>query len=77
MVPELITVKNNSNITNWSLKDGYEKLVQKKDYPYRIFNAKQFAGFYVILQMSSEDIDYICAGLLEGFKGTHGETNWF
>lgn len=65
-----MTVKNNSNTSNWNFEDGYDKISQMKVYPNRIFNAKQFGAFYIILQLSDEDIEYMCSGIIEGFKLT-------
>lgn len=77
MAPELMTVKNNPNITNWNFEDGYQKTTSTiRDYPNRIFNAKQFAGFYSVLQLFIYDMQYVC-DLFDGFKltlTTPGET---
>ncbi|XP_055310958.1 pickpocket protein 28-like, partial [Sitodiplosis mosellana] len=70
MAPELMTVKNNSNITNWSFEDGYKRSPPTKDYPNRIFNAKQFNAFYIALHIPNEHIEYLCAGIIKGFKLT-------
>lgn len=68
MARDLMTVTNNSNISNWSFENGYTNGGQTNDYPYRIFNTKQFGGYYMALQVSLEDIEYMCAGIMEGFK---------
>lgn len=70
MAPELMTVKNNPNITNWSFEDGYERNSPTKDYPYRVFNAKQLGAFYTVFKLSKKHIEYVCAGLIEGFRVT-------
>ncbi|XP_031632054.1 pickpocket protein 28-like [Contarinia nasturtii] len=70
MAPEMMTITNNENVTRWSLDSGYKKGLRKKQYPRRMFNAKQGAALMVGLRLSTDDISYFCSGLIQGFKVT-------
>lgn len=63
-----MTLKNWSNISNWSLEDGYANGMSQKSYPIRVFNARQNAALHLFLQIYERDMDYICRGSVKGFK---------
>lgn len=77
MSSRLKTVNSNPNITHWNLENGYETGALQNSYPIRVFNAKQGAALAVTLNLFTEDIEYLCAGIINGFKvilTTPGET---
>lgn len=68
MAPEMMIVKNNPNISGWSLEDGYEGETNERGYPIRVFNVKHSAALTVFLQLFGNDIEYRCRGLVAGFR---------
>lgn len=68
MAPELMIVKNNPNVSHWSLEDGYDEGVREDDYPVRVFNAKQAAVLVTYPRLFEKDLEYLCRGSLQGFK---------
>lgn len=70
MAPELMTITRSMKMYNWSPDYGYKKGYRQQEYPLRIFNARQGEAFHVMMQVSLDDIEYLCAGVIEGFKVT-------
>ncbi|XP_055307692.1 pickpocket protein 28-like [Sitodiplosis mosellana] len=68
MAPELMIVKNNPNVSQWSLENGYDDTVNKKSYPFRIFNAKRGGALVTYLRSYERDLEYLCHGTSQGFK---------
>lgn len=69
MASEMMTVKNNPNVLNWT-PDGYGDRLKKHEYPVRIFNARQDSALHMKLRLANKDIEYACAGYFSGFKVT-------
>lgn len=68
MAPELMTVKNNLNISHWNMETGYERTTQTVDtYPIRVFNSNPFHGLNIYLQLFEHDLDFVCRGPIQGF----------
>lgn len=68
MSPEIMIVKNNPNVTNWSFEEGYRDKFSETDYPIRVFNANQGAALLLMVSLYKEDLEYICKGPIQGFK---------
>lgn len=67
MAPEMMNVKNNPNVSRWSLENGYESPCEK-GYPIRVFNVKHSVTLTIFLQLIGSDVEYRCRGLIPGFK---------
>lgn len=68
MAPEMMMVKENPNTSRWSLEKGYEIESTERGYPIRIFNVKQSVALAIFLQISGNDVEYSCRGLVPGFR---------
>lgn len=68
MSPELMTVKENPNISQWNSEDGYEIGVNDDCYPMRIFNSKPSGALKLFLQQIIEDLPFKCHRLNTGFQ---------
>lgn len=77
MAPEMMVVKSNPNISFWSLDKGYDKGINERGYPVRVFNARQDAALIIFLKLFQRDLEYVCRGPVQGFKiilNTPGQT---
>lgn len=70
MSPDMMTENFNQNVSNWSLDSGYNNDFSKWNYPIRVYNAKKNGALYVVLHMTKEDIEYLCTGIIQGFRVT-------
>lgn len=68
MSPQMMMPKNVSNISHWSLENGYADGARQRDYPIRVFHAQRNAALHFFLQIYKQDLEYICRGFLKGFK---------
>lgn len=68
MAPEMMTIKNNPNISGWTADDGYANGFNKTDYPIRVFNSKPVSGLTVLMKTLERDLNYLCQGGLQGYK---------
>lgn len=68
MSPEMMIVKNSSNVTHWTLENGYSDGIGGKVYPIRVHNARHNAALNMYLQIYEQDMEYLCAGFVNGFK---------
>lgn len=68
MAPELMAVNNNPNVSNWSLDHGYVGGLTERDYPIRVFNAKQCGSLVLHLRLYKQDLEYLCRGSIQGYK---------
>lgn len=70
MVPEMLTVTDNRNATNWNLEAGYNDREKNlsESYPFRVIGTGDRAGLEVNLQVYKQDMDYLCRGAVHGFK---------
>lgn len=68
MFPEMMMPKNVSNISHWSLENGYTDGARQRDYPIRVFHAQRNAALHFFLQIYKQDLEYICRGFIKGFK---------
>lgn len=68
MAPELITAKENPNISQWNSEEGYEIGVKDDYYPIRIFNSKPSGALKLFLQQINEDSPFKCHSLNTGFR---------
>lgn len=55
--------------TDWKSEKGYDQAA-KDPYPYRVYGTGPHSSLFVILRLYDYDIDYMCAGAVEGFKVT-------
>lgn len=67
MAPEIMIVKNNPNVTEWSLEKGYKK-PKGQSYPIRVFNAKPGASLIAYIRLYEQDLEYLCRGSTQGLK---------
>lgn len=77
MAPGLMIVKTNSNMSHWTLDDGYEEDPVKEEYPIRVTGSGQIAALDLGLILYERDFDYSCRGFDQGFLvtlTTPGET---
>lgn len=70
MAPEMMSVTDNQNATNWNLETGYDdsKSNGTETYPYRVFGAGARAGLFALLRLFEQDLEYLCRGPVQGFK---------
>lgn len=57
---------NNQSAGDWTLETGYTKPVTHA-YPRRVFSRRTLSALTVFLQQNKSDINYICAGVEQGF----------
>lgn len=77
MAPGLMIVKTNSNVSKWTLDDGYEDDPAKEDYPIRVTGSGKIAALDLGLLLYERDYEYNCKGFDQGFLvtlATPGET---
>lgn len=54
-------IKDNPNISQWSFENGYtEDGPRKKEYPFRVFHARETGGLLLALEVSKPDLEYVC-----------------
>lgn len=70
MAPEMMTVTENKNGTDWNLQDGYNDTGGNvaETYPNRVFGAGARAGLFALLRLYEQDLEYLCRGPVQGFK---------
>lgn len=68
MVHEMMPVKHNPNVSNWSLEKGYKEKSMKNEYPRRTYRVGDVTGLIVYLNIMEEDLEYICHDTGLGFK---------
>lgn len=62
MAPEMMTIEDRLNLSDWNLETGYKTKSSGEDYPRRIFSALKKSGIRVDLRAYDEDIEYVCSG---------------
>lgn len=72
MAPGMMIVKNNTNVSHWTLNGGYEEddldeYDFNKEYPLRVIGSGRSAGLDLSLQLDDRDYDFICKGYDQGF----------
>lgn len=50
------------------METGYGESNNVEMYPYRVYGTGKPASFTVLLRVFNHDIDYLCAGAVQGFK---------
>lgn len=68
MVPEMLTITKNPNVSHWNLENGYDDGFNGNGYPLRVFNARRDAALRVMVHLSIHDLEYMCTGPIHGFK---------
>lgn len=68
MAPEMMMVTTNPNTSRWNMEDGYDIESTEIGYPIRVYKVKQSVALAIFLQISGNDIEYSCRGLVPGFK---------
>lgn len=64
-----LTILNTSpNVSNWDIEDGYKTKKPQKDYPVRIFNARQGAALSFSPQLFERDLEFMCQDSVQGFQ---------
>lgn len=76
MAPGMMIVKNNPNISQWSLESGYTSETNDNEYPIRLSNHGQFSGLFKYLFIFPKNLEYICQMSGLGFSGVHLENRW-
>lgn len=67
MAPEMFTITDNPNITNWNQEYGYTKGRIGSEHPLRIFDSKPFGGLTIYVRLLKCDMAYECRGPFHGF----------
>lgn len=68
MAPGMMTVNRNSNLSQWSLEDGYNDEVNGNEYPIRVDESGRGAALEFGLIIYEHDFEYLCRGFDQGFK---------
>lgn len=68
MTPALMIAKQNPNILQWSLEDGFEKGANDDCYPMRIFNSRPNGALKLFLQVINDDMPFKCPVFNSGFQ---------
>ncbi|XP_045477140.1 pickpocket protein 28-like [Harmonia axyridis] len=61
-------MKHGRNSEGWTLEKGYPPNSPKDTFPRRAISAGAKAGFYLLLRLYDQDLDYVCRGPVQGFK---------
>lgn len=62
MAPEMMIVKNNSNVTHWSLSNGYQDNLSKDEYPISVEYSGKGSALDLVLQLHERDLEHNCFG---------------
>lgn len=68
MTSSLMTIKNVSNITNWSLESGYQGKSNGQEYPRRMFSVGRSSSLFIFLRLHLKDLEYKCTESGLGFR---------
>lgn len=68
MAPGLLIVKDNTNLTHWSLETGYRFGSKNPDYPIRVVDSGRNAALDIALMIDKADFEYQCRGFDQGFR---------
>ncbi|XP_055319537.1 pickpocket protein 28-like [Sitodiplosis mosellana] len=69
VIPELLTVRFNPNVSHWNMEDGYELSVNESTvYPYRVFTVSQRDTLHTILHTIVNDKPDLCHKHAQGFR---------
>lgn len=68
MAPGMMIVKNQTNVTNWSLENGYIGKFDSNEYPIHASDSGRGTGLDVSLIVHPSDFHHHCDGSFEGFK---------
>lgn len=68
MAHDMMTINDNPNISGWTLDDGYKGKLQKIEYPIRLFNSGHLVALALFLNLSEDDLEYVCQLTGLGFK---------
>lgn len=68
MAPDIMTIVDRPNASDWSLENGYKESVNQTSYPLREHNAGSNTGFSFILHVLREDIQILCITKNTGFS---------
>ncbi|GAB0097251.1 pickpocket protein 28 [Sergentomyia squamirostris] len=53
---------------HWTLEEGYDAKAPLQTYPERVLGASVRAGYFIWLQLNTENFDYMCRGPVQGFR---------
>lgn len=68
-ISDLLTVRNNPNVSHWNIEDGYELNVNESTvYPYRVFTVSTTDTLNTILVSIKNDRPDICHRHAQGFR---------
>lgn len=67
MAPGMMIVKNNLNVTQWSLDSGYANESAEENYPIQAIH-KGRSNLILALKIDPKDIEYQCRSYDKGFK---------
>lgn len=61
-------MKHGKSSDGWTLEKGYPPNSPKDTFPRRAISAGAKAGFYLLIRLYQQDLDYVCRGPVQGFK---------
>lgn len=71
MASEMMIVKNNFNVSHWSLSNGYDdNEIIEGEYPIRVEYPGKAFGIDIVLQVHERDLDHYCTSNEQGFDIT-------
>lgn len=70
MAPGFMIVTKNSNISNWTLDNGYEENAPNQVYPLRLTGSGRNVALKLALMLYERDYDFYCQGFDQGFMLT-------
>lgn len=68
MAPEMLTIVDRPNISDWSLENGYIDVANKSSYPIHVYSSQKHVELLFDLRAEDIDVEYICKTLVPGFK---------
>lgn len=68
MAPEMMTLTDQSNFSNWNIETGYNTESKDESYPIRVFSAQKNSALQFNLRSFEEDVEYVCRTLVPGYK---------
>lgn len=68
MTPEMMTVKNKPDKSQWSYENGYETTIKGNEYPFRLFNTISSSALNIYLHLFERDFESLCKQSIPGYK---------
>lgn len=68
MAAGMMIIKNNRNVSGWSLQNGYADPYDMKNYPFQGISLNLETLFSIGLHVLTNDFEYKCRGIDQGYK---------